>query len=130
MVRTLPPVAEHFVSRQHTTLTRPAMAVGHSTRSDLGVSSRRAAGFLRLRRNPGQPVEGGHIMTADELKTLTTTALDQLATALDCGHSHALAAMLTAMSRFHQYSFGNVCLIASQRPTATRVAGFQTWKSL
>ena len=69
-------------------------------------------------------------MTADELKTLTTTALDELATALDRGHSQALVAMLTAMSRFHQYSFHNICLIASQRPTATRVAGFQAWKSL
>ena len=69
-------------------------------------------------------------MTPDELKTLTTNALDQLATALDSGHSQALAAMLTAMSRFHQYSFHNICLIASQRPNATRVAGFQAWKSL
>ena len=24
----------------------------------------------------------------------------------------------------------NVCLIVSQRPTATRVAGFQTWRTL
>jgi hypothetical protein len=34
------------------------------------------------------------------------------------------------MARFHHYSWLNVCLIASQRPTATRVAGFQTWRSL
>ena len=34
------------------------------------------------------------------------------------------------MSRFHQYSFGNVLAIARQMPTATRVAGFWTWKNL
>ena len=33
-------------------------------------------------------------------------------------------------SRFHRYSFRNLLLIASQRPTATRVAGFQAWKKL
>jgi hypothetical protein len=34
------------------------------------------------------------------------------------------------MSRFHRYSFGNVMLIMFQRPSATCVAGFNTWKSL
>ncbi|MEO7889581.1 MAG: ArdC-like ssDNA-binding domain-containing protein [Vicinamibacterales bacterium] len=33
------------------------------------------------------------------------------------------------MARFHRYSFHNVCLIASQRPTATQVAGFNAWRS-
>ena len=37
---------------------------------------------------------------------------------------------LTAMARFHNYSFGNIMLIARQRPTATRVAGIRTWNSL
>src|SRR5437868_1487236 len=32
--------------------------------------------------------------------------------------------------RQNTFSFHNICLIASQRPTATRVAGFQAWKSL
>jgi hypothetical protein len=40
------------------------------------------------------------------------------------------APMPKAMARFHRYSFNNVCLIASQRPTATRVAGFHAWRSL
>ena len=34
------------------------------------------------------------------------------------------------MSRFHNYSFGNVLEIARQMPTATRVAGFWTWNKL
>ncbi len=49
---------------------------------------------------------------------------------LEAGHSEALTNYLTAMSRFHQYSFGNVLEIARQMPSATRVAGFWTWKNL
>lgn len=49
---------------------------------------------------------------------------------LEAGHSEALTTYLTAMSRFHQYSFGNVLEIARQMPTATRVAGFFAWKQL
>ena len=49
---------------------------------------------------------------------------------LEAGHSEALTNYLTAMSRFHRYSFGNVLEIARQMPTATRVAGFRTWKNM
>jgi hypothetical protein len=49
---------------------------------------------------------------------------------LEAGHSEALTNYLTAMSRFHNYSFGNIIEIARQMPTATRVAGFWTWKNL
>ena len=46
---------------------------------------------------------------------------------LEAGHSDALTAYLNAMSRFHNYSFGNILEIARQRPDATRVAGLWTW---
>ena len=69
-------------------------------------------------------------MTADALKKITTDALDTLAALLDEGHSEALTAYLAAAGRFHAYSFRNVMLIASQRPDATRVAGFNTWRKL
>lgn len=49
---------------------------------------------------------------------------------LEAGHSEALTSYLTAMSRFHHYSFGNVMEIARQMPTATHVAGFFAWKQL
>jgi N-terminal domain of anti-restriction factor ArdC len=49
---------------------------------------------------------------------------------LEAGKSEALTHYLTAMSRFHNYSFGNVLEIARQMPTATRVAGFWAWKNL
>ena len=69
-------------------------------------------------------------MTADALKKITTDALDTLAALLDEGHSDQLTALLKTMGRFHRYSWHNVALIASQCPTATRVAGFQTWRSM
>ena len=37
---------------------------------------------------------------------------------------------LLTMSRFHDYSIGNLMLIMLQMPEATRVAGFATWKDL
>ena len=37
---------------------------------------------------------------------------------------------LDFQSRFHSYSYGNVLLIAAQRPTASRVAGFHAWHKL
>jgi len=49
---------------------------------------------------------------------------------LEAGHPEALTNYLNAMSRFHNYSFGNVLEIARQMPSATRVAGFWTWKNL
>jgi hypothetical protein len=69
-------------------------------------------------------------MTADALKKITTDALDKLAALLDEGHSDQLTALLKTMARFHKYSWHNVCLIASQCPTATRVAGFQAWRTM
>jgi hypothetical protein len=41
---------------------------------------------------------------------------------LEAGHSDALTAYLNAMSRFHDYSFGNILEIARQKPDAVRVA--------
>lgn len=69
-------------------------------------------------------------MNADELKNLTTSALEQLRVALDAGHSERLTALLKTMGRFHRYSVNNICLIVSQRPAATRVAGFHAWRAL
>ncbi|MFC1874653.1 ArdC-like ssDNA-binding domain-containing protein [Chloroflexota bacterium] len=37
---------------------------------------------------------------------------------------------LLTMSKFHNYSIGNLMLIMLQKPDATRVAGFNTWKDL
>jgi hypothetical protein len=49
---------------------------------------------------------------------------------LEAGHSEGLTAYLTAMGKFHNYSFGNILEIARQMPDATRVAGFYAWNQL
>src|SRR4051794_41433556 len=38
--------------------------------------------------------------------------------------------MLEVAARFHRYSPNNVLLIGVQRPDATRVAGYQTWREV
>ena len=37
---------------------------------------------------------------------------------------------LLTMSKFHDYSIGNLILVMLQKPDATRVAGFNTWRDL
>jgi antirestriction protein ArdC len=69
-------------------------------------------------------------MKAEDAKKLADQALDDLTAALDAGKSDALMTYLAAMGRFHDYSFGNVMLIVTQKPQATHVAGFQAWKRL
>jgi hypothetical protein len=49
---------------------------------------------------------------------------------LEQGHSEGLTAYLTAMGRFHRYSFGNILEIARQKSDATRVAGMYAWNQL
>lgn len=49
---------------------------------------------------------------------------------LEAGHSDGLTAYLSAMGKFHNYSFGNILEIARQMPDATRVAGMYAWNQL
>jgi antirestriction protein ArdC len=44
--------------------------------------------------------------------------------------SDAWSTWLRTQARFHHYSFSNSLLILVQRPSATRVAGFHTWRRL
>jgi hypothetical protein len=69
-------------------------------------------------------------MNKEQAEKLSKDALDQLATELEAGRSKRLTDYLATMARFPNYSFGNVILIASQRPDATFVAGFHAWKKL
>jgi antirestriction protein ArdC len=50
--------------------------------------------------------------------------------ALESGHSEVLTSYLKAMAKFHHYSFGNILLIATQKPNATHVAGIRSWNLL
>lgn len=69
-------------------------------------------------------------MKAEQAKKIADDALINLTNALQQGQSESLTAYLAAMGRFHNYSWGNVLLILSQKPNATRIAGFNTWKRL
>jgi hypothetical protein len=48
---------------------------------------------------------------------------------LEAGHSE-VTEYLGTMAKFHTYSFGNIMLIARQKPSASNVAGVRTWNSL
>jgi antirestriction protein ArdC len=61
---------------------------------------------------------------------LITSSIQALAQALESGHSEVLSSYLKAMGRFHHYSFTNIMLIATQKPTASHVAGIRTWNQL
>ena len=69
-------------------------------------------------------------MKLEELKNKTKDAVDFLVQSLESGHSEVLTQYLGTIARFHTYSFGNVMLIARQKPDATNVAGIRTWNSL
>jgi antirestriction protein ArdC len=58
-------------------------------------------------------------------------ALSRLDQAVSAIHdSDAFRRYLDVQARFHRYSYGNVLLILSARPTATQVAGYRAWQSL
>jgi antirestriction protein ArdC len=61
----------------------------------------------------------------------TADARERLAEAVErMADSETFAAWLRARATFHDYSFGNICLIVSQRPDATQVAGYKSWQKL
>jgi hypothetical protein len=72
----------------------------------------------------------GKTMKLEDIKTKTKDAVGYLVQSLESGQSAVLTQYLGAMARFHTYSFGNVMLIARQKPDATNVAGIRTWNSL
>lgn len=69
-------------------------------------------------------------MKVEQAKQMASKAIEQLRLALEAGHSEGLREYLGAMARFHRYSMHNILLIASQKPTATYVAGFHAWPKL
>ena len=75
--------------------------------------------------NPEQPQQ-----QPQTAKEVIAANVQSLVEQLEAGHSDALTAYLNAMSRFHNYSFGNILEIARQKPDATQVAGFWKWKEV
>src|SRR6059058_2332715 len=78
----------------------------------------------RPESRPGAGAESSHEAAIQE----SLTRLEQAVGAIH--DSDTFRAYLDAQAKFHAYSFGNVLLILSQKPDATRVAGYQTWKEL
>ncbi len=69
-------------------------------------------------------------MKVEQAKQIVSKAIEELSQSLERGHSETLRNYLAAIGRFHRYTFRNVMLIASQKPTATHVAGFHSWHKL
>ena len=69
-------------------------------------------------------------MKLEEVNLKTKEAVDYLVQSLEAGHSAVLTQYLGAMAKFRNYSFGNIMLIARQKPDATHVAGYRTWTAL
>ena len=69
-------------------------------------------------------------MKKEDAMKIVQDGITALNEALRSGHSETLKRFLATIARFHNYSFGNAILIASQRPDSTHVAGFQAWKKL
>jgi len=68
---------------------------------------------------------------AAELRKRIDDSLETLSKAIDgVRASQDFQRFLEVQARFHHYSWHNTLLIASQRPDATRVAGYQAWKKL
>jgi len=83
-----------------------------------------------VRSNSESPYQQRTTQKDNPTQQLIKQAVDFLLQQLEAGKSETLTAYLAAMARFHSYSFGNILAIARQRPTASRVAGFSTWKEL
>lgn len=69
-------------------------------------------------------------MKREDATQLADRALSDLQNELAAGRSDTLQWYLDAMSRFHQYSWGNCMLIAMQMPEASYIAGFRRWLKL
>ncbi|MDP9469957.1 MAG: ArdC-like ssDNA-binding domain-containing protein [Chloroflexota bacterium] len=67
---------------------------------------------------------------AGQLKATIDGAINRLVEELAQGHTEEYRKLLAFWSRFHRYSHGNVLLILAQRPDATQVAGYHTWRKV
>jgi len=70
-------------------------------------------------------------MKAHDLMKRVRAHVEALGAEIDAAKASAeYLAWLECCARFHRYSLHNCCLILSQKPDATRVAGFRAWHKL
>ena len=84
-------------------------------------------GNRSTRSMPGRRPQQPQKLSAKEVIAANVQALIEQ---LEQGKSEAITAYLSAMARFHNYSWGNILSIARFRPDATRVAGIRTTNEL
>jgi len=100
-------------------LTAPPLAPCHPpSDSVLSFSPSRLFSFAGAQvKNENKPATAAKekTMKLEEIKNKTNEAFSYLVAALDSGQSDILTQYLNAMARFHNYSFGNIMLIARQR---------------
>jgi len=80
--------------------------------------------------NASNPASGSENRKPATAQQLVRENVQFLIEQLEAGKSEALTAFLDAMVHFPNYSFGNVLLIARQKPDATHVAGMWSWNQL
>lgn len=69
-------------------------------------------------------------MKKEEAVEFADKCLKVLAASLEQGQTEVLENYLSALARFHDYSFRNMMMIVNQFPDANKVAGFHTWRKL
>ncbi len=69
-------------------------------------------------------------MKSKEALELVNAGIKTLSEELAKGKSENLKRFLAVSSNFHNYSLNNWLMIYTQRPDATRVAGYKTWQKL
>ena len=69
-------------------------------------------------------------MKKEDAVELADKCLKELAASLEQGQTEVLEKYLSALARFHDYSFRNMMMIVNQFPDASKVAGFHTWRKL
>ena len=69
-------------------------------------------------------------MKKEDAVELADKCLKELAASLEQGQTEVLEKYLSALARFHDYSFRNMMMIVNQFPDASKVAGFLTWRKL
>ncbi len=106
------------------------------TVSSINTANHRSTNFAPHRKNAarrnrsGSPYQQRTTERDNPTQLVIKQAVEDLIRQLEAGKSEALTAYLSAMARFHKYSFGNILSIARQKPDAQHVAGIRTWNEL
>jgi antirestriction protein ArdC len=98
--------------------------------NDNGSSAAFSASNGTVSSMASNPASGSENRKPSSAQQLVRENVQYLIEQLEAGHSETLTAYLDAMVHFPSYSFGNVLLIARQKPEATNVAGMWTWNQL